>query len=193
MPTFVALLRGVNVGKGRRVPMEALRSLLSGLGYADVKTLLNSGNAVFHATGPSGPAHAKAIAGALSERLSVEVPVIVKTARQLAAVVADNPFADGAPDHSRLLVAFAADTQALAGLKSIETLVAPPEGFAVGRHAAYLHCANGILESKAGEALLGRLGQAATTRNWATTLKLHALAGGAAIPAVIARRKPGSR
>ena len=47
----------------------------------------------------------------------------------------------------------------------------------LGRHAAYLHCPAGILESRAGEALLGKLGRAATTRNWATVLKLHALAG----------------
>ena len=59
---------------------------------------------------------------------------------------------------------------------SIETLVMPPESFVLGKYAAYLYCANGILESKAGEALLGKLGRSATTRNRATTLKLHALA-----------------
>ena len=53
MPTFIALLRGVNVGKGKRVPMAELRDLLSGLGFAEVTTLLNSGNAVFRATGSS--------------------------------------------------------------------------------------------------------------------------------------------
>ncbi len=51
----------------------------------------------------------------------------------------------------------------------------PPEQFAVGKNAAYLLCAAGILESKAGEALLGKAGKSATTRNWATVLKLRAL------------------
>jgi hypothetical protein len=61
-------------------------------------------------------------------------------------------------------------------LSSIEPLVRAPEKFVIGKNAAYLYCAAGILESKAGEALLGRAGSVATTRNWATTLKLNALA-----------------
>lgn len=77
---------------------------------------------------------------------------------------------------ARLLVALPQDDGGLAPLHGIEPLVAKPESFAVGKHAAYLHCANGILESKAGKALLGKMGSSATTRNWATTLKLHALA-----------------
>jgi uncharacterized protein (DUF1697 family) len=178
MPTFIALLRGVNVGKAKRVPMEALRSLLVDLGYAGPRTLLNSGNAVFRAPGTSAPAHARAIARAISNGLRVEVPVVVKSARQLAAIIDENPFARAATDHSRLLVAFTPDEHSLAALASIEALVAPPEEFVVGDHAAYLHCPAGILQSKAGEALLGKLGKVATTRNWATTLKLHALATG---------------
>jgi uncharacterized protein (DUF1697 family) len=180
MPTFVALLRGVNIGKAKRVQMEALRGLLAGLGYAGVKTLLNSGNAVFQAPGTSAPAHAKAVASAISDTLGVEVPVVVKSAKQLAAIVNENPFASVAADHSRLLVAFTQDEDSLSALDCIGSLVTPPEGFVVARHAAYLHCTSGILESKAGEALLGKLGRSATTRNWATTLKLHALASGKA-------------
>ncbi len=179
MPVFIALLRGVNVGKAKRVPMADLRNLLAGLGYTKTSTLLNSGNAVFHAAGPSGPAHAKAISDAILAYLAVEVPVIVKSAKQLSAIIGENPFSKADIDHSRLLVAFTQDEQDLLKLKTIETLVTHPEGFVVGKYAAYLHCANGILESKAGEALLGKVGRAATTRNWATTLKLHQLAGDA--------------
>jgi len=176
MTVYVALLRGVNVGKAKRVPMADLRTLLEGLGYNEPKTLLNSGNAVFHATGKSGPAHAKAIAAAILEHLAVEVPVIVKSAKQLNAIIRENPFSTVATDHSRLLVAFTQDEKSLPALKSIEGIVTPSEGFFVGKHAAYLHCAGGILESKAGEALLGKIGKTTTTRNWATALKLHALA-----------------
>ena len=87
----------------------------------------------------------------------------------------ENPFAVDAAQHSRFLVAFAQEPKSLADLAVIEPLVQPPERFAIGRHAAYLHCANGILESRAGTALLGKAGRSATTRNLATTLKLHAL------------------
>jgi len=176
MPGFVALLRGVNVGKANRVPMAELRELLDALGYTNVATLLNSGNAVFDATTGSAAGHAKAIAAALGERLGVDVPVIVKSAKELRAIVADNPLAIAAPHHSRFLVAFAQDREAVAGLAAIRSLVVAPERFALGLDAAYLLCAAGIMESKAGSALLGKAGKAATTRNWATVLKLQALA-----------------
>jgi len=89
--------------------------------------------------------------------------------------VSENSLAGGAQDHSRLLVAFVQGSKELATLAAIEPLVAPPEQFLVGKSAAYLHCASGILESKAGEALLGKAGRVVTTRNWATVLKLQAL------------------
>lgn len=178
MPAFVALLRGVNVGKAKRVPMAELRALLGDLGYTGVATLLNSGNAVFRATKGAPAHHAVEIAGAIASRLRVDVPVIVKSAAELEAIVAENALAKEAPDHSRLLVAFVQDPTALRGVAAIESLVVPPEKFLVGQGAAFLHCASGILESKAGEALLGKAGKAATTRNWATVLKLQALASG---------------
>ena len=180
MPAFVALLRGVNVGKANRVPMAEFRSLLSGLGYTGVETVLNSGNAVFRAAAGTPARHAASIAAALSNRSGVDVPVVVKSAKELAAVIAESPIDAAAVDHSRFLVAFVQDDQALAALAAIGSLVMPPERFAVGRHAAYLLCPAGILQSKAGEALLGRAGRPATTRNWATTLKLHALASAVA-------------
>jgi uncharacterized protein (DUF1697 family) len=174
---FVALLRGVNVGKSKRVPMAELRALLSGLSYRDVATLLNSGNAVFRADKGPSARHAARIASAIVRQLAVDVPVIVKSAAEFDAIVEENPFAGDAADHSRLLVAFVQDSRSLGSLAAVGELAGPPDEFAIGRHAAYLHCGRGILESKAGEALLGRTGRMATARNWATTLKLQALLG----------------
>lgn len=176
MPTFVALLRGVNVGKAKRVKMAELRTLLSGLGYTGVTTLINSGNAVFHATKGTPARHAADIAAAISSRLKVDVPVIVKSARELSDIISENPIGVDAMEQSRFLVAFVQDAKALKSIASIESLVVAPERFAVGRNAAYLFCAAGSLQSKAGVALLGKAGIATTTRNWATVLKLQALA-----------------
>jgi uncharacterized protein (DUF1697 family) len=176
MPTFVALLRGVNVGKAKRVPMAELRSLLAALGYTNAATLLNSGNAVFRAVKGTAARHAADIAAAIGTELKVEVPVVVKSAKELKAIVAENPLAEASPDHSRLLVAFAPNAQALASLAALKPLVATSERFALGKHAAYLYCTSGILESKAGAAVLGKVGAAATTRNWVTILKLQSLA-----------------
>ena len=174
MPAFVALLRGVNVGKAIRVPMATWRAQLEALGYTEVATLLNSGNAVFRARSSSTRAHAEAIAAAIERGLKLSVPVVVKSATELAAIAAANPYA-AAPDHSRLLVAYTQDAKSLAALAALAHLGSPPDEFFVGTHAAYVHCVGGILESKLASAMLGKAGGAATTRNWATTLKLLAL------------------
>ena len=175
MKTYIGLLRGINVGKAKRIAMADLRALLEGLGHADVATLLNSGNVVFR-SGRKIPAKIAAeIAAAIAAQLKIDVPVIVKSAKELATIIDDNALADAATDPARLLVAFVQEAGALPTLSAIAPHVVPPEQFLLGREAAYLHCARGILESKAGEALVGKAGKAATTRNWATVLKLQAL------------------
>src|ERR1700682_5859264 len=100
MPIFVALLRGVNIGKAKRVPMAELRVLLSGLGYTGVATLLNSGNAIFRASRGTPAKHAKNTAAAISTQLKVDVPVIVKSASELTAILAENPVKAAADQHS---------------------------------------------------------------------------------------------
>ncbi len=173
---FVVLLRGVNVGRGNRLPMADFRALLESLGYAGVKTLLASGNAVFESRGRSTPAaHAARISQALSERLGLDVLVIVKSAPAWEAIAAGNPFVAPAVDESRLFVVIVPDPSVLASLEPVGKLVAKDEGWHVGAEAAYLHCPGGVLQSKAGDALLGRHGRAATTRNAATVRKLAAL------------------
>lgn len=176
MPTYAALLRGVNVGKAKRVPMAEWRTLLTDLGYTDVATLLNSGNAVFRAAKRTPTKLAADIAAAIANHFAFDVTVIVLSAATLDIIVKELPMTIDESEYSRLLVAFVQDNKRLADLSVITPLVAPPEQFVVGTHAAYVYCANGILESKGGEALLGKVGTSITTRNWATVLKLHAMA-----------------
>jgi uncharacterized protein (DUF1697 family) len=173
--TYIALLRGINVGKAKRIAMADLRALLEGLGHTDVATLLNSGNVVFRSSKKTPAKIAAEISAAIATQLGIDVPVIVKSAKDLAAIIDGNALVDAAADPSRLLVAFVQEADALPALSAIAPHVVPPERFLLGREAAYLHCARGILESKAGEALVGKAGKAATTRNWATVLKLQAL------------------
>lgn len=175
MPTYVVLLRGVNVGKAKRVPMADFRQVLLDLGCTRATTLLNSGNAVVHHPRIASPSLAARIAAALAARFGFEVPVIVKSDAEFGQVVAGNGLEVAAPDRSSLLVALAQRPEPLAALASLSTLVAPPERLHIGGHAAYLHCAAGILQSQAATALLGPRGRAITTRNWATVLKLQAL------------------
>ena len=180
MGRFVVLLRGVNVGKGNKVPMAEFRAALEDLGHTEVQTLLNSGNAVLSSASRSPAKLAIDIASAVQARFGVVTPVIVKSAAEFAAIVANNPIAPPESENSRFVVAFAMDRSKLAELSSLQSLLQPGERLAVTEHAAYLHCAGGLLQSKAGEAILGRGGRCITTRNWGTTLKLASLLGGSA-------------
>jgi uncharacterized protein (DUF1697 family) len=175
MARYVALFRGINVGKAKRIAMADLRALLGDLGYGEVVTLLNSGNAVFTAGAAD---HAPRIRAAVAERLGVDAHVIVRSSRQIADVVAGNALAKVATDHSRLLVALCGDARALAALRPLAARDWGKERIHVGKQAAYLWCANGILESAAAESLLKQLKGTGTTRNWATLLKIHALLTG---------------
>lgn len=177
MPRFVVLLRGVNVGKGNRVPMADFRAALEQLGYTAVSTLLNSGNAVFTATGRSSRKHADAIAALVRDRYGIVTPVVVKSAAEFAAIVGGNPIVPPEPEHSRFLVVFAMDAARFAELDALQPLVRPGERLVVTDRAAYLHCAGGLLQSKVGEAIVGKLGRSVTTRNWATVLKIGSLLG----------------
>jgi uncharacterized protein (DUF1697 family) len=176
MKRHIALLRGINVGKAKRVAMADLRALMAALGYANVRTLLNSGNAVFDAKGGTPAAHAKQLKAAILERTGVDCEVIVKTATDLVATIAEHPLRQHANDDARLLVMFTQDAASLQLLKPLEDGDWAPEAFAVGSHAAWLWCANGIIESRIGKAVGKLLVQRGTARNWATVEKLDAMA-----------------
>ena len=175
MTRFVALFRGINVGKAKRIAMADLRALLESLGYSDVQTLLNSGNAVFDGPVESGEKHAHSIRDAVAKELGVDALVIVKSAREIAAIVAGNKLAATATDPSRLLVAVTSQAGALKDIEALGRTGWGAEEILVGKHAAYVWCPNGILQSKAGAALLKGLADSGTTRNWATIGKLHEL------------------
>jgi uncharacterized protein (DUF1697 family) len=175
MPRYVALFRGINVGKAKRIAMADLRALLERLGFAEVATLLNSGNAVFTAPAGASAKIADRIRAEVGKKLGVDALVIVKSAKDMAAIIEDNPLLEVATDHSRMLVAMTNDPKRIAALAKFTHMKWGDERVHVGRHAAYLWCAHGILESKAAAALLTGLADIGTTRNWATVQKIHAL------------------
>lgn len=177
MPRYLALLRGVNVGKGKRVPMAEWRAAMTAAGCTEVATLLNSGNAVFDHASRSTQGLAEGMAALVQERFGVETTVVVKSARELHALVDDAPFVPTEAEHARCLVAFAMQAATIQALQDLQPLLQPGERLGITPHAAYLLCPRGLLDSRAGEALLGKLGRGATTRNWATVLKLRAALG----------------
>jgi uncharacterized protein (DUF1697 family) len=173
--THVALLRGINVGRAKRIAMADLRDLVADLGYGDVRTLLNSGNVVFTAPGVAADEAASRIEEAIESRLGVSSRTIVLTAGEVAAVVAENPLLDVADNPSRLLVAVLADPADQKLLKPLTKEDWAPEVLALGPRVAYVWMPEGILESRLWETVGRALADRVTTRNWATVTKIHAL------------------
>ena len=174
----IALLRGINVGKSKRVAMGDLRALLEQLGYGDVRTLLNSSNVVF-----SGPVGAGAAAGAriekaMAARLHVAARVTVITAAELATIISENPLIGTATNPSRYMVSVLANPAHRRRLAPLAKQDWRPEAFAMGARVAYLWCPDGILASRLHVAVARALGDGVTGRNWATMTKLHALVQG---------------
>jgi uncharacterized protein (DUF1697 family) len=171
----VALFRGINVGRAKRVVMADLRELVEDLGYADVRTLARSGNVVFTAPGTSAGDAGGRIAAALVAQLGISSRVTVLTAEELATAVAGNPLLGIADEPSRLLVTFLASAADRARVEPLASRRWDPEAFALGERVAYLWCPNGVLASRVGEAVARAVDDTATTRNWSTVTKLLAL------------------
>jgi uncharacterized protein (DUF1697 family) len=176
--THAALIRGINVGKAKRISMADLRALVEGLGYREVQTLLNSGNVIFAAKAKPEVAAGR-IEKALVARTGVSARVTVLTASELAGIVADNPLAAVADDPARHLVAVLNSPADRSRLEPLVKQDWAPGRLALGARVAYLWCPDGILESQLAVAVGRTLKDAVTSRNWATMLKLHGLVVGA--------------
>ena len=178
MPTYVALLRGINLGARNRLAMADLRSLLDDLGYQDVRTHLQSGNAVFAASTRSGPAVGKAVEEAIAAGLGMRIRVLVRTAEQMAQVVAADPLGERATDHARYMVVFLERPLAPSALADLDPADYAPEEYAVVGRELYLWLPTGSHDSRLARAMSEkRLGGTWTMRNWNTVRKLAELAG----------------
>lgn len=174
---LVALLRGINTGRAKRIAMADLRQVLAEMGYSDVRTVLNSGNVVFDCSPAEAADSAARIEDALVLKLGVPAKVTVIGAGQLAEIVAQNCLQGVASDYSRLVVGVLKRPEEDRGkLEPLARQSWQPEAFALGRHAAYIWCPDGVLASRAAAAMGKALGDAVTSRSWSTISKLHALA-----------------
>ena len=180
MTPCIALLRGINVGRAKRIAMADLRGLVEALGFSQVRTLQNSGNVVFEAARPNAAKVARSIEQAIEARFGFSAAVVVITAADLDAIVEENPLSHATADPARFLVAFVASPATLGKARALLAQAWAPDALALGSRAAYLSCAGGIIESKLMQAFARATADGATTRNWSTVRKLQALAGNAA-------------
>jgi uncharacterized protein (DUF1697 family) len=172
----VLMLRGINIGSSRRVPMAQLRELLTGAGYENVRTYVQSGNVVL--TSAAKPAELEREAARLiAARFGFEVPVIARTRAELAKVVEANPLGEVAENPKRYQVSFLSAKLDAETVRALEARVAPSERFvAIGRELYAWH-PEGVARSKLWSSLAGQgLGVTATARNWTTVTTLLTMA-----------------
>ncbi|MGW7364958.1 DUF1697 domain-containing protein [Streptomyces sp. NPDC054841] len=179
---YAALLRGINVGGHRKVPMADLRALLTELGHGDVRTYLQSGNAVFtSATGDDEDRLAKGIERAVEKHFGFTVDCLVRGGSYLGAVVEKCPFPAAELEGRQLYVTYLSERVDPGRFASLDATAFLPEEFRFGDRALYLYAPGGLGRSKLAEAL-GRpslyKGIVATTRNWNTVVKLAEMTGG---------------
>ncbi len=168
--TWIALLRGINVGGNRMVPMAALRELFAELGYWDVQTHLQSGNVIFRAAAALKPATiAAACERAIDDRFKAPIRVILRTQRELRAVLKREPFPGADP--SRVVVMFCA----AAPRGRIDPARSPHDVAVIAGREIIIHCPRGQAGSKLTLAYLEKtLATTCTGRNWRTVTALAA-------------------
>lgn len=176
MKTYIALLRGVNLGKAKRIAMADLRALVEDLGFSDPKTLLNSGNVVFRGNAAPTDEVAAKLYDAIAETHPFTANVVVLEHSELEDVIAANPFPHETLDHSRMIVAFAASPDKLLPAEELSDGSWNGEEIAVRGRSAFLWLPRGVADSELTKVFWKATGDAATARNWATVLKIRAAA-----------------
>lgn len=176
--SYVALLRGINVGGKNTVAMADLRNLLGALGCGNVRTHLNSGNALFTSGGQDSDALARKIEASIKTELGLDVRTLVRSREDLKDVVKRNPLPELAEaEPAKFTAVFLSGRLDPARLAAIDPAEYAPDRCEPGVKELYAYFPNGLAETKLTRQFLeGRLGQeVATARNWNTVLKLLSL------------------
>lgn len=176
---YVALLRGINVGRANRLPMQTLRELLARVGATDARTHLQSGNAVFTHEEEDPLRIAGDLQQAIAEELGLTISCLVRSGKDLRRVVEANPYSMEGIDGSRFLVVFLSGPPPLDRLAAIDPEAYAPDTFRAGEREIYAHFPDTIRDSRLAGLFTDRwLGMTATSRNWNTVGKLAELSAG---------------
>ena len=174
--TFVALLRGINVGGKNKLPMKDLVGMFDRAGCVTTRHYIQSGNIVFSAP-PALAAKIPALVGAaIAKGFGLRVPVVLRSEKELRAVVAGNPFLEDGVDPDTLHVMFLADKPSKAAVAALDPARSPPDELVVKGREIYLALPNGMGRTKLTNAWFdAKLATVSTARNWRTVLKLVAM------------------
>ena len=177
--TYVALLRGINVGGRNRLAMGELARSFEHAGCTSVRTYIQSGNVVFAAAPPIALQARDSVAAAVSARVGTEIPIVLRSVADLGRVVDENPFLGESQDCRALHVGFLSDRPSPDRVSGLDSDRSPPDEFVVRGKEIYLRLPNGMGRTRLTAGYLERvLGTAATFRNWRTVVSLLDLASG---------------
>jgi uncharacterized protein (DUF1697 family) len=172
--TYLALLRGVNVGGKNKLPMKDLAEVFAAAGCTNVRTYIQSGNVVFRPPATLAGGIAGRIAARIEERFGISAPVVLRTAEQLRAILTGNPFLAEGADPAMLHVLFLADTPNATAAAGLDPQRSPGDRFVIRGPDLYLHAPNGMGKSKLTNAYFdSKLATVSTIRNWRTVTALY--------------------
>jgi uncharacterized protein (DUF1697 family) len=179
LPKFIALLRGINVGGHNRVPMAELRALCGGLGWAAVRTYIQSGNVVFRAARPAPDLEA-GLEAAIESRFGLAIPVVVRPATRWEIYAAANPFpAESGVTPNLVMLGLSKAPPASGAVDRLREHVAGGEAVDRSGDALWIRYDRGAGRSRLTPALLDRaVGSPVTLRNWRTVLRIREMACG---------------
>jgi len=172
MGTYVAFLRGINLGPTNKISMPELRTIAEGLGYTEVATYINSGNLIFDST-QKPPTLEREIAAAIKDSFGLRIDLAVRTPAELKKLLADNPYPDGNP--SQVTIAFLTKAAPATGKEKVAAMATEAEPFTFAGQDVYVHYSNGLGTSKLAEKFSAIIGVSSTVRNINTVTKIVAL------------------
>jgi len=173
---YISILRGINVGTGRKVPMADLKKLCENMGLQKVQTYIQSGNVVFELSQPESVSELETrLQKAFTEAFGFDIPVLVRTAEEWAESIAQNPFLkEENVNIDRLHLTCLKELPATVLLEKIRAIQYPPDRYEIIGRDVFIFCAVGYGTSKLVNSFFeSKLKTPATTRNWKTVMKLH--------------------
>jgi uncharacterized protein (DUF1697 family) len=174
--TYLALLRGINVGGKNKLPMKDLVELFVSAGCGDVRTYIQSGNVIFRVAPGLSPRLPGLITAQIGTRFGYQIPVVLRTTDQIGHVIANNPFLKAGVGEDDLHVLFLADMPAPRRIDDLDPDRCPPDAFALRGQEVYLHLPNGVARSKlTNQYFDAKLATTSTGRNWRTVTNLFAM------------------
>jgi uncharacterized protein (DUF1697 family) len=177
--TYVALLRGINVGGNNKLPMKDLARIFDEAGCGNVRTYIQSGNVVFDVEPQMAAVIPARVTASIAERFGFKVPVLLRATDEIQGVLHGNPFLGTGAEETALHVLFLAEAPEPDRVADLDPDRSRPDAFVVRGREVYLWLPNGVAHSKLTNGYFdSKLAMMSTGRNWRTVVRLFEMMSG---------------